>query len=139
MPRCLPAPASFKRHPAAWKSAWMRNCPRSRRLSNARGWSTMSEPSFPESPAHEAGDPAFAPTDAALGVAAELEQIFRGLKPISVRGKVSRAVGMLIDASGIQVHVGELCELVTPGEPPMMAEVVGFAQNRAILTPLGRL
>ncbi len=74
-----------------------------------------------------------------LDIAADLEQVFDRINPISVRGRVSKAVGMLIDATGVQVHVGELCELVTPGEPPLLAEVVGFAQNRAILTPLGPL
>ncbi|HEY9064967.1 MAG TPA: FliI/YscN family ATPase, partial [Burkholderiaceae bacterium] len=51
--------------------------------------------------------------------------------------RVSKAVGMVIEATGIQAHVGELCELVTPGEPPLLAEVVGFAHQGAILTPLG--
>jgi type III secretion protein N (ATPase) len=50
---------------------------------------------------------------------------------------VSKSVGMLIDATGIQAHVGELCELTTPGEPPLLAEVVGFNGNTAVMTPLG--
>ncbi len=78
-------------------------------------------------------------SESMLDIAADLEQVFDRINPISVRGRVSKAVGMLIDATGVQVHVGELCELVTPGEPPLLAEVVGFAQNRAILTPLGPL
>jgi hypothetical protein len=76
-------------------------------------------------------------SDAALGVVADLEQAFGRVTPVAMRGRVSKAVGMLIDASGIQAHVGELCELVTPGEPPLLAEVVGFRGNTAILTPLG--
>jgi type III secretion protein N (ATPase) len=76
-------------------------------------------------------------SDAALGIVAELELALGRVTPATIRGRVSRAVGMLIDASGIQAHVGELCELVTPGEPPLLAEVVGFRDNTAILTPLG--
>ncbi|MDP9604841.1 UNVERIFIED_ORG: type III secretion protein N (ATPase) [Variovorax paradoxus] len=76
-------------------------------------------------------------SDAALGIVAELEQALGRVTPATIRGRVSKAVGMLIDASGIQAHVGELCELVTPGEPPLLAEVVGFRDNTAILTPLG--
>lgn len=76
-------------------------------------------------------------SDAALGVVADLAQAFGRVTPVAMRGRVSKAVGMLIDASGIQAHVGELCELVTPGEPPLLAEVVGFRNNTAILTPLG--
>jgi type III secretion protein N (ATPase) len=68
---------------------------------------------------------------------AELEQTFGRITPVGMRGRVSKAVGMLIDATGIQAHVGELCELVTPGEPPLPAEVVGFHGNTAVLTPLG--
>lgn len=78
-------------------------------------------------------------SEAALGMAADLEHVFDRLNPITARGRVSKAVGMVIDATGVQVHVGEMCELITPGEPPLLAEVVGFAQNRAILTPLGPL
>ncbi|HYE39594.1 MAG TPA: FliI/YscN family ATPase, partial [Ramlibacter sp.] len=75
--------------------------------------------------------------DAALGIVADLEHAFGRVMPVGMRGRVSRAVGMLIDATGIQAHVGELCELTTPGEPPLLAEVVGFSNNTAILTPLG--
>ena len=75
--------------------------------------------------------------DAALGIVADLEQVFGRVMPVGMRGRVSKAVGMLIDATGIQAHVGELCELVTPGEPPLLAEVVGFRGNTAILTPMG--
>jgi len=75
--------------------------------------------------------------DAALGIVADLEQTLGRVTPVGMRGRVSKAVGMLIDATGIQAHVGELCELTTPGEPPLLAEVVGFAQHTALLTPLG--
>ncbi|MDH6594278.1 type III secretion protein N (ATPase) [Variovorax sp. TBS-050B] len=78
-------------------------------------------------------------SDAALDIVAELEAAFAHVTPVAMRGRVSKAVGMLIDATGIQAHVGELCELVTPGEPPLLAEVVGFRGNTAILTPLGSI
>jgi len=74
---------------------------------------------------------------AARGVAVDLEQAFGRVVPVAMRGRVSKAVGLVIEATGIQAHVGELCELVTPGEPPLLAEVVGFQHNTAILTPLG--
>ena len=59
--------------------------------------------------------------------------------PVGMRGRVSKAVGVTIEATGIQAHVGELCELTTPGEPPLLAEVVGFSGHTALLTPLGPL
>jgi len=73
----------------------------------------------------------------ALDVAADLAQAFGRVVPLGMRGRVSKAVGMLVEATGIQAHVGELCELVTPGEPVLLAEVVGFRHQTAILTPLG--
>ena len=74
---------------------------------------------------------------AVRGVADELEQVFGRVVPLAMRGRVSKAVGMVIEATGIQAHVGELCELVTPGEAPLLAEVVGFHDRTAILTPMG--
>jgi type III secretion protein N (ATPase) len=74
---------------------------------------------------------------ATQGIVDDLARAFGHVPTVGVRGRVSKAVGMLIDATGIQAHVGELCELRTPGEPPLLAEVVGFQKQVAILTPLG--
>lgn len=74
---------------------------------------------------------------AARSVAAALEHTFGRVVPVTMRGRVSKAVGMVIEATGIQAHLGELCELVTPGEPTLLAEVVGFNHNTAVLTPMG--
>jgi len=71
--------------------------------------------------------------------AADLGRAFDHFTPVAMRGRVSKAVGMLIHATGIQAHVGEICQLVTPGEAPLLAEVVGFMQQTAVLTPLGRI
>jgi type III secretion protein N (ATPase) len=71
------------------------------------------------------------------GLLAGFEQALTKVAPAQVRGRVAKAVGMLIDATGVQAHVGELCELVTPGQAPLLAEVVGFQGNTAILTPMG--
>jgi len=76
-------------------------------------------------------------SNAAREIAIDLDHLFGRVVPLAMRGRVSKAVGMVIEATGIQAHVGELCELVTPGEPPLLAEVVGFRQQTAILTPLG--
>lgn len=67
----------------------------------------------------------------------DLARSFGQFTPLGVRGRVSQAVGTLIHATGLRAQVGELCELVSPGRPPMLAEVVGFRHNVALLTPLG--
>ncbi|MBR7963650.1 type III secretion system ATPase SctN [Burkholderia vietnamiensis] len=56
------------------------------------------------------------------------------------RGKVLEAVGTLIRVGGVDVRLGELCELRTPrGELMQLAEVVGFARDTALLSPFGQL
>jgi ATP synthase in type III secretion protein N len=68
---------------------------------------------------------------------AELDRAIGHSSPVTMRGRVGQAVGLTIDATGIQARIGELCELVTPGEASVWAEVVGFRHNTALLTPLG--
>lgn len=62
------------------------------------------------------------------------------INTIEVRGRVEQVVGTIIRAAVPGVKVGELCILRNPGEEwSLRAEVVGFAQNIALLTPLGDL
>lgn len=55
-------------------------------------------------------------------------------------GRVSRVVGLVIEATGLDVGVGELCRVTSLTEDrSIMAEVVGFNEQRVILMPLGEL
>ena len=59
---------------------------------------------------------------------------------VQTRGKVLEVVGTLIRVTGIEVRLGELCELRSPGGRVLQqAEVVGFSRNVAVLSPFGRL
>jgi type III secretion protein N (ATPase) len=59
---------------------------------------------------------------------------------VETRGKVLEVVGTLMRVSGIEVRLGELCELRSPsGQLLQHAEVVGFSRNVAVLSPFGRL
>ena len=81
-----------------------------------------------------------APASASAAAERLVEELARSVgraTPLGMRGRVSQAVGMLVQAVGIQAHVGELCELATGEEPPLLAEVVGFQGQTALLTPLG--
>ncbi len=62
-------------------------------------------------------------------------------EPILARtGKVVEVVGTLIRASGLEVTVGELCELRDSRDRLVqLAEVVGFGAKGAILSPFGTL
>ncbi len=55
-------------------------------------------------------------------------------------GFVSNLIGLIIEATGLQAEVGEVC-LVDTGRagPPVSAEVVGFREGRTLLMPLGEL
>ncbi|MGD8845809.1 MAG: type III secretion system ATPase SctN [Desulfobacteraceae bacterium] len=56
------------------------------------------------------------------------------------RGRVIQVVGTIIKAVGVQVKIGEICILKDPSQQwELKAEVVGFAQDAVLLTPLGRL
>lgn len=57
--------------------------------------------------------------------------------PVSVQGRVNHAVGQILNATGIRARLGEICELRTPNQPTLLAEVVGFSRQTTLLTPLG--
>lgn len=56
-------------------------------------------------------------------------------------GKVSQVLGTLIEAHMPPVEIGELCHLLNPAQPDqrMLAEVVGFTDQAAILSALSPL
>ena len=56
------------------------------------------------------------------------------------RGRVGDLIGLIIEATGIEAEIGELC-MVGDGrrEPPVPTEVVGFRAGRTLLMPLGEL
>lgn len=60
---------------------------------------------------------------------------------IEVRGRVTQVVGTIIKAVVPGVKVGELCILRNPWEEnwQLLAEVVGFSRDAALLTPLGEM
>jgi type III secretion protein N (ATPase) len=58
--------------------------------------------------------------------------------PLAIRGRVTQVVGTIIKAVVPSVTIGELCVLRNPGQSlEMQAEVVGFARDAALLTPIG--
>ncbi|WP_416136281.1 FliI/YscN family ATPase [Aquabacterium sp. A7-Y] len=60
--------------------------------------------------------------------------------PVQVRGRVRHAGGTLVRATGVSARIGDLCELVNPGDPwRLRAEVVGIADEELVLAPLGEL
>ncbi len=61
------------------------------------------------------------------------------IEPARIRGRVRQAVGLVVQAEGLPVPVGSLCEILPSGVPPVRCEVVGFREDAALLMPLGEL
>lgn len=69
-----------------------------------------------------------------------LEEVVRDVSPVETRGRVEQVVGTIIRAVAPGVKVGELCILRNPWENwELRAEVVGFARDVALLSPLGSM
>jgi flagellum-specific ATP synthase len=56
---------------------------------------------------------------------------------LEVRGTLSRLAGLVLEANGIRVPVGSQCIVTSKLKEPVLAEVVGFANDRAFLMPAG--
>ena len=52
-------------------------------------------------------------------------------------GTLVRVAGLVLEAAGVRVPVGSICEVRSPGLPVVLAEVVGFNGDRAYLRPTG--
>jgi len=57
--------------------------------------------------------------------------------PLETQGLLVRVTGLVLEAAGIRVPVGSVCEVRMPGQAPVLAEVVGFSADCAYLMPTG--
>ncbi|HEX4234533.1 MAG TPA: flagellar protein export ATPase FliI [Caldimonas sp.] len=62
--------------------------------------------------------------------------------PLETQGRLVRVTGLVLEAAGIRVPVGSVCEIHQGGgagdaSVPVVAEVVGFSGDRAYLMPTG--
>ncbi len=53
------------------------------------------------------------------------------------RGTLTRLTGLVLEASGLRVPVGSQCLIKAAETKPVLAEVVGFSDDRAFLMPAG--
>ena len=56
---------------------------------------------------------------------------------LEVRGTLTRLTGLVLEATGIRVPVGSQCLVSMKSQAPVLAEVVGFSNERAFLMPAG--
>jgi flagellum-specific ATP synthase len=74
-----------------------------------------------------------------LNLTERLDQI-ADLDSIAVRGRVAQAVGLVVEGYGPMHSIGELCEIVREdGTDRVLAEAVGFRDQRVLLMPLGEM
>ncbi|WPB59366.1 flagellar protein export ATPase FliI [Xylophilus sp. GOD-11R] len=63
----------------------------------------------------------------------------RTAEPVALasHGTLTKLTGLVLEASGLRVPVGAQCFIRQAGQPQVLAEVVGFAGERAFLMPAG--
>jgi len=74
------------------------------------------------------------------GIVPRLRQTVRFAELRPVKGRVRRVLGIIVHATVADVRIGEICELRDPRSGrTLSAEVVGFLENEAVLTPIGEV
>jgi len=58
-------------------------------------------------------------------------------RAVQVRGRVTHVLGLVIEAQGPAVSIGELCYILDEDGRRLAAEVVGFRDQKVLLMPLG--
>ena len=65
----------------------------------------------------------------------DLQEFAAVEQPFESTGTLVRVTGLVLEAAGVRVPVGSICEVLASGHPPVLAEVVGFNGDRAFLMP----
>jgi ATP synthase in type III secretion protein N len=73
------------------------------------------------------------------GLLGQVRAAVRKSQPIKLSGRVTQALGTVVRATGVDALVGDVCELHSANGQMMRAEVIGFDQQTAILSPFGEL
>ncbi len=68
----------------------------------------------------------------------DLVSHIKNLELLEVHGRITQIVGMVIRAIVPRVKIGEICLIKREGDP-LIAEVVGFTKEEAILSPLSEM
>lgn len=62
-----------------------------------------------------------------------------GAVPMAIEGKLTRMIGLTLEAVGCQAPIGGRCLVATPEGGDIEAEVVGFSGDKLFLMPTGNL
>lgn len=69
----------------------------------------------------------------------EMTNLIKKSETISRIGKIENVIGMTIEASGSKAGVGDICMISDGGKHEVMAEVVGFKDEKILLMPYAEL
>ncbi len=56
---------------------------------------------------------------------------------IELEGRVVKVVGLIVEATGLNMGIGSLCSIYTDHNEVILSEVVGFREDRVLLMPYG--
>ena len=67
--------------------------------------------------------------------------LLKQFNPVSTFGKVSKVVGLVVEATGLNASLGDVCHIIpdNPKEAPIAAEVVGFRDGSLLFMPYGEM
>lgn len=60
-------------------------------------------------------------------------------RPLVVEGRLTRMVGLTLEAQGCRAAIGDRCQIMQAGNAVVETEVVGFADDRLFLMPIGEV
>ena len=78
--------------------------------------------------------------DSALWDKQQRQQVLDGLKyqsSTSIRGRVFKVLGPMIEATGMKRSIGEACDILTASGHAIEAEIVGFRDDKTLMMPVG--
>ncbi len=70
---------------------------------------------------------------------AKYRAAIESVNPVRLHGKVTQVVGLVIEGYCPDTSVGAICEIWPQEGQPILAEVVGFRNNKTLLMPLGEV
>lgn len=67
------------------------------------------------------------------------QSVLDSLNPIRLSGRVVGVVGLVIEVVGLDCPIGSVCEIDTNNGKPLLAEVIGFRNDRLLLMAIGSM
>jgi flagellum-specific ATP synthase len=65
------------------------------------------------------------------------EPLIRNAKTVISYGRVAQVIGLVVEGIGPSSAIGDICHIKRRDQGPVVAEVVGFRDNKILLMPLG--